>query len=153
MRYAILVQQNKQHPWRFYIFEWLTSFLHLDRQVSRWYFVLNKNAIFISRIFCIFRLSYENTDSVNWCDMLSLARNNKNLKIAKNWLMQNVVSAMMLDMLQAHYSFPAGHGCHLGMVILLSQNAALYDFQSIPHGTYASRNILIAKWWSFPLPG
>ena len=70
------------------------SFLHWNRQASRQFDVLNKDTQFLSDGYFAFsgypkkNTHTQKKDSTNWCSMLSLVRNNKNPKIAKNQLMQ-----------------------------------------------------------------
>ena len=81
MSYAILMHRYWQLSWWCYVFDWVTSFSHWDRQVSQHFMIWTRYAIFIRGIFCIFRIPYKQTDSINQCCMLSLARSNKNPKI------------------------------------------------------------------------
>ena len=48
-RYAILIHWDWQLSRRFYVFDWVTSFLHQDMQVSRRFYDLNKICFLFSR--------------------------------------------------------------------------------------------------------
>ena len=85
-RYTILIHRDWQLSGRFYVFEWDTSFIHRDSQVSRWFYqiyVLNKISNFHLVDIYIFQVPYKETNSTNWHSMLSLVRKKK---IIKNWL-------------------------------------------------------------------
>ena len=88
MRYAILIHRSWQLWWQFYVFDWVTLFLHRDMQVSRRLYGWNKTPNIYRVDVCHFPGTLWETDSTCQCSMLSLARNNKNPKITKNRLAQ-----------------------------------------------------------------
>ena len=84
---------NVHDNFMFFI-EWRYFYTKIG-QFSGDFMTWTRYAIFIGWMFSIFREPYENMDSTNQHSTLSLARNNKNPKIAKNWHAQNSAMAAL----------------------------------------------------------